>query len=415
MIRSLTIGLPIGTRPLEEVRDRATGVIAAARRRLDGAGLSLRTMRFTLPAVDQSGEIEGAIASTLNWVDQFADSAGVRWFCLPLDFVSPGPRRERLAVALDAIGRFKRLFLNLMVAQAGRISVAGINDAADLVMRLSRKTNNGFDNFRVGASCNCPAGTPFFPFSRHEGDSVAFSFALETTTIALHLARAQGSRKDIGLFRDQFIEHLVPELQRIDEIGKDLASEAGGCYLGMDASLAPFPDGKMSVGALIEELLGAPVGSHGSMFITGFLTDALRAALAESGARSVGFNGVMFSLLEDDHLARANSRRCINLDALMGLAALCGCGVDMVPISGASFPEELAAVMLDIATMSTTLAKPLGVRMLPIPGRSANEFTAFNLDFLCDSRVVGLTANDRRFGPEQGALAMRIPLRGIPG
>ena len=78
----------------------------------------------------------------------------VRWFCMPLDFVAGGPRRERLLAALDAMTKFPRVFLNMIVANKDGISIGGINDAASFVLNASKKTNNGFDNFRVGASAN---------------------------------------------------------------------------------------------------------------------------------------------------------------------------------------------------------------------------------------------------------------------
>jgi len=165
---------------------------------------------------------------------------------------------------------------------------------------------------------------------------------------------------------------------------------------------------------LVERLSGAPVGSHGSVFITAILTDAIRAALLKSGALPLGFNGVMYSILEDNGLASANSRRLISLDGLISLASVCACGVDMVPVPGNSFPEELATVMIDIAAMSLSLKKPLGIRLLPIPGRSTNELTQFNLDFLCDSRVMGLSATDRSLESNAHAFGMLAPSRLIP-
>lgn len=417
MIRSLTLGLPVGVQSPAEIGDKAKTFIDLARQHLGQAGVAPRTMRFTLPPFGPDGEMEGAIPNVLRWVDEIAVETGVRWICLPLDFVTPGSRRERLLAALDAMSKFPRIFLNMIVAERGNIAVEAINDAASFVLNLSRKSNNGFDNFRVGASANCPANAPFFPFSRHEGEGLAFSFALETTDIALNVMSQPEIRqgRDIALIRDRMITELTPALQRIDTLGRELAEAGGVEYRGLDASLAPFPDGHMSVGALIEEILGAQVGSQGSVFVTAVLTDVLRAALRASGARAVGFNGVMFSVLEDERLAAANSRRGTSLEGLTALAAVCGCGIDMVPVPGLSFQEEIAAVMLDIAGLSSTLSKPLGVRLLPIPNKSVNEFTQFNLDFLCDSRVMALTSNDHRFRTAQHLLDLKAPLRGFKG
>jgi uncharacterized protein (UPF0210 family) len=409
MIRSLTIGLPLGQLSTAEIHSRVSGLLRAKDDILTDH--IPRTLRFTLPASGAEGEPEGALLSRLRWVDDLATATGVRWFCLPLDFVTPGPRRGRIAAALDAITRFEKMFLNLVLAADRQIAVNAAQDAAKLVLDISRKSNNGFDNFRVGASFNCPANAPFFPFSRHHGDNVAFSFALETTPLALDALRDFARPRDAGAARDRIVEVLSPQLRLLDDLGNRLAEASGTDYRGLDASFAPMPVDNVSVASLTERLIGAPIGSHGSIFATAFLTDALRAAFAESKARPIGFNGVMYSILEDPTLSASSNRRGVSLDGLLAMATVCACGLDMVPVPGLSFPEEMSAVMLDVAAISCALDKPLGARLLPIPGARVNEVTNLNLDFLCDSRVLGLTANEHRLESSQHLLGLRVPRR----
>ncbi len=409
MIRSLTIGLPLGELSTAELHQRVTRLLRAKDEML--AGREPRTLRFTLPPSGLEGEPEGALLSRLRWVDELATATGVRWFYLPLDFVAAGPRRGRLTAALDAVKRFERMFLNLILAADRQIAVNAAHDAAQLVLDISKKSNNGFDNFRVGASFNCPANAPFFPFSRHEGANVAFSFALETTPLALEALRDFSPANDAGAVRDRIVSALTPHLRAADDVGNELAQAAGCEYRGLDASFAPMPVEDVSVARLVEKLIGAPIGTHGSVFATAFLTDALRAAILASKARTVGFNGVMYSLLEDPALAASHSKRRINLESLLVLSTVCACGLDMIPVPGLSFPEEISAVMLDVAALSCALDKPLGVRLLPIPGAHVNELTELNLDFLCDSRVLGLTSNDRRLQSAEHLLGLRAPRR----
>jgi uncharacterized protein (UPF0210 family) len=411
VIRSLTIGLPLDDQSTSEIDARVRGLLGAANKLLSQHALVPRTLRFTLPPSGAEGEAEGALLSRLRWVDELARATGVRWFCLPLDFVAAGPRRSRITAALDGIVRFERLFLNLILAAERQIAVSAAHDAAKLILDVSRKSNNGFDNFRVGASFNRPANAPFFPFSRHQGTNVAFSFALETTQVALEALRQFPRPHDAGAVRDHIAAALAPRLQAVDQLGKQLAEDTGTEYRGLDASFAPMPGDNVSVATLVEQIIGAPVGSYGSVFATAFLTDALRAAIATSNARSVGFNGVMYSILEDPALAASNNKRRINIDALLSLSTVCACGLDMVPIPGLSFPEEISAVMLDVAGLSCALDKPLGARLLPIPNSQVNELTKLNLDFLCDSRVLGLTSNDRRLESEGHLLGLRYPRR----
>lgn len=408
MIRSLTIGLPLDTLSTAEIEARTKRLLEAAGDSLAQHGMAPRTVRFTLPASGSEGEPEGALLSRLRWVDEFARSTGVRWFCLPLDLVTEGPRRGRLSAALDGIVRFEKMFLNLVLAADRKVAVSAAHDAAKLVLDVSRKSNNGFDNFRVGASFNCPTNAPFFPFSRHTGPEVRFSFALETTQPALEALRDFPQPQDAGAVRDRISEVLAPRLRAVDELGRQLADATHTEYVGLDASLAPMPSDNVSVATLVEQIVGGSIGSAGSVFATAFLTDALRSALAASGARAVGFNGVMYSVLEDPALAAANNKRRITLDGLLAMSTVCACGLDMVPVPGLSFVEELSAVMLDVAALSCALDKPLGARLLPIPSGTVNEFTKFNLDFLCDSRVIGLSANDRRFHSEAHLQGLRV-------
>jgi len=409
MIRSLTIGIPVGTSSQIDIDRGTRHLIATARSILGAHEIPSRTFRYTLPAIGPEGEDEGLVHSLLRWVDTLAGATDVRWFCLPFDFVQDTVRRHRLDTALDIVSRYPRLFVNLMVSDERTLSVPAINDVALLVSRIARKSNNGFDNFRVGASCGCPANAPFFPFSRHEGERIAFSFALETTELALSVAAELGKAPPIDRYRSRLVERLAERLAKVHAVGLEIERSTDCDYRGLDASLAPFPDGRTSVAALIEQLLGAEFGGQGSVFITGVLTDALRAAIEKSGSRAVGFNGVMFSLLEDNALAAANSRRLMNFDTLMAASSVCGCGIDMVPVSGTSFPEEIGAVILDIAAMAISLRKPLGVRLLPIPNRAANEFTAFNMDFLCDSRIIGLAGHDRSLATDDHSLGLLSP------
>ena len=140
--------------------------------------------------------------------------------------------------------------------------------------------------------------------------------------------------------------------------------------------------------ALVERLGPEHTGQNGTLAATALLTNVLKAAVARSGVRSTGFNGVMYAPLEDRALAASNNRRHLSASKLLLFSSVCGCGVDMVPLPGDVFPEEIASLALDVATLSSVLKKPLGVRVLPIPLKAENEMTDFNHDFLVNTRVM---------------------------
>ena len=195
-------------------------------------------------------------------------------------------------------------------------------------------------------------------------------------------------------FSANFISALTDRLLEMEAFGQELGLSSNVEYAGLDASLAPFPDGKTSIGKLLENLGASPTGSHGTLFLTSLLTDVIKTSVHRSKAKVTGFNGVMYSLLEDDFLAKANNRRNITIASLNSYATLCGCGLDMIPVPGSTLHEDIAAMILDIAAMSVRLEKPLGARILPIPNKAVNEMTELNLDFLCDSRVMDVFHGD---------------------
>lgn len=199
------------------------------------------------------------------------------------------------------------------------------------------------------------------------------------------------------MFADRFIDYLQARLEAIDVFARELATKTGVEYAGLDASLAPFPDGDISIGKLLSNLGARPSGSQGTLFLTSILTNCIKTAVKRSNALATGFNGVMFSVLEDDELASANNRRRLSIDTLNAWSTVCGCGLDMIPIPGSTLVEDISAIILDTSALAVRLKKPLGVRLLPIPGKEVNEFTQFNFDFLCNSRVINIDKTDVHF------------------
>lgn len=399
MIRAITLGVPSNNASAIDIesvlRTFQTGVQALLLER----NWPLRTTRMSLQTLREVQEDDiFALPAKLASISRMAEQQGIRWFCLPIDMVGSPHYSQRLDLAFAALFSHSKMFVNLMVADETQISLQATHHAARFIQNVSRKSNNGFDNFRVGASCACPPNAPFFPFSRHEGETFKFSLALETTDLALKLSKEVMKKKiSLEMFADRFIDYLQARLEAIDVFARELATKTGVEYAGLDASLAPFPDGDISIGKLLSNLGARPSGSQGTLFLTSILTNCIKTAVKRSNALATGFNGVMFSVLEDDELASANNRRRLSIDTLNAWSTVCGCGLDMIPIPGSTLVEDISAIILDTSALAVRLKKPLGVRLLPIPGKEVNEFTQFNFDFLCNSRVINIDKTDVHF------------------
>lgn len=390
MIRSITIGVPIFNLSKAELSHSLSEFRVHAELSSKIFNLAVRTTRLTLPAPRINQDVSsGLLYSVINTVRDLAKDANARWYCLPINLFSEDENEGFLDEVQTLLIKDSQLFVNLICATKQKISISGAQYASRFILDLARRGNNGIDNFRVGVSAACSAGTPFFPFSRHEGKNLSFSIALETTPLVLSLAmQARKESWSLSEFQYQLIQQLSDLMSRAQEFAHHLSVKAGIDYSGLDASLAPFPDGKTSVASIIEVMGPKPVGSHGTVFMTSILTDAIKLAAKKSNISLVGFNGVMFSVLEDNILAEANNLRALTLEKLALFSTVCGCGIDMVPVPSTIFSEDISSLILDISALAVRLNKPLGVRLLPIPNKDVNEYTQLNLDFLCDSRVM---------------------------
>ncbi|MDA1382815.1 MAG: DUF711 family protein [Bacteroidetes bacterium] len=323
-------------------------------------------------------------------LSHFCRQLGVRWFniCFDLCNCSEKNIRNLCYIGYETLRKCTNSFVNFIVAKDGEIFPLAALRVSGIISKISNLSSNGYDNFRAGVSLNPVQGTPFFPFSYAKQDK-SFSIALETSQSAI-ISLKENPDSSLEQARELLKNVISAGVVSVDQIGKDFEAMHGVIYNGIDFSLAPFPDEKVSVIEIISLLGVETLGAPGSAFITSYLTDILKSILSEYSIRGVGFNGVMYSLLEDHLMCESNNRKLLSVDAIIGYSALCGCGLDMVPLPGAFLEEELASIILDVAAISSRLNKPLGVRVLPIPNREANEFTKFDSDFLTNTRVLPL-------------------------
>ena len=78
----------------------------------------------------------------------------------------------------------------------------------------------------------------------------------------------------------------------------------------------------------------------------------------------------------------------VEVSALLTYSAVCGIGLDTVPVAGNAKSESIAAIMRDTGTMAFRLNKPLTVRLFPIPNKVAGEISEFESDDLCNCRLL---------------------------
>lgn len=399
-IRSITFGAENVNKDFANLEATVSNFFTFANACFKKNGYKIRTNRITTsPVVFEDTTKPADIFKASDELSYLCRKTDIRWFCFPVELSDNSSVFQFAKIGEKLIKYNENLFLNCIVADKNFISLVGVRQASKLIKQVSRLSNNGFDNFRVGVSCNSDSNTPFFPYSFHKGKN-GFSLALELIDDLLMIS--EPPQVSLCEFRKQSLAFLETEISKIDSIGLQIEKNTGVEYLGLDASLAPFPNGKSSVGLLIERLGLDQFGGSGTVFITSFLTDIVKVAVSSVSPRIRGFNGVMFSLLEDDYVARRNDQKLFSLDSLILYSSVCGCGLDMVPVPGDITEEEISSIIYDVAALALKANKPLGIRLLPVNGKQENERTDFNYDFLVDSRVMGI--RNRSFQPHERTL-----------
>ena len=96
----------------------------------------------------------------------------------------------------------------------------------------------------------------------------------------------------------------------------------------------------------------------------------------------------MLPVLEDNLLAERAASGSLDLQKLLLYSAVCGVGLDTIPLPGNVTEAQLAAIFLDVAALAVRLNKPLTARLMPIPNHQAGEPLTFDFPFFANGSVM---------------------------
>jgi uncharacterized protein (UPF0210 family) len=80
------------------------------------------------------------------------------------------------------------------------------------------------------------------------------------------------------------------------------------------------------------------------------------------------------------------------LSDLLLYSAVCGVGLDTVPLPGDVDEATLTGILLDTAALSARLRKPLVARLMPLPGLAAGDATSFSFEYFAPGGVMAVAA-----------------------
>ncbi|PKN85793.1 MAG: hypothetical protein CVU45_08480, partial [Chloroflexi bacterium HGW-Chloroflexi-7] len=280
------------------------------------------------------------------------------------NYLSVGPADPHRPDSYQFIPAFlastQKVFFGGIISNKRAVYPSAVQSCAKIIHEAATISPDGFANLRFAALANVPPHAPFFPAAYHiSGEPAAFSLAMECADEAL---KAFSSANSLDQARTQFLFALESAADRIGPICERLALKHDLVFKGFDFSPAPFPEDWCSLGMAFESLGLERIGSTGSLTAAAFIADALD----DGRWLKVGFNGLMLAVMEDSVLAKRAAEGALSIKDLMLYSAVCGTGLDTIPLPGDTSVEHLSAILLDLASLATRLGKPLTGRLMPI-------------------------------------------------
>ena len=360
-IRTITLGIADPHPLTSEAIRRASVLLQKASTRYIEAGYEVQTVRLsTCPVFDDLADWSST--ALIEYVQEFQrmlDDVGVGFCSLgTAQAARPDFPLERIDLIADMLAPTSALNATVQLAttEYGMRAEAAIA-AARVMRRLAHETAEGFGNFRFAILACVAPGSPFFPSAYHEGPA-SLSLGLQGASIIAEALLAQNNKD-----------------------ATPIESEFGLAFGGID--LSPAPLGEDSIVSALELCGYGPIGSSGMVAVAAALTSALK----NTGLPTCGYCGLMLPVLEDAVLGQRWEEGLVNTHQLLLYAAVCGTGLDTLPLPGDTDVAVIAHLLLDVATLALRLNKPLSARLFPVPGKKAGERTEFTSPYLTNTLV----------------------------
>jgi uncharacterized protein len=379
-IRSITYFINPGW-PLDESKLRKAGeFLKRATAAYTSSGYEVQTTRLATTPFPKI--LNGRVEETPFFAQQMSEmlkQIGVAYAALgPALIEYP----QSYAIIPQAIAAAKNIFFSgEMANKTDGISMAAVRACAEVIQKASTITPDGFGNLYFAALANVKAGAPFFPAAYWNEDEPAFAVAVESADLAVD---AFENAKSLEEGRKSLIAEIEKHGQAIARISKDELSDTR--FVGIDFSLAPFPDDAHSLGNAVEKMGVPKIGLHGSLAAAAILTEAVDRA----DFPHTGFSGFMQPVLEDSILAKRAAEGTLTIKDALLYSAVCGTGLDTVPLPGDTTAEEMTPLLLDLCALALRLDKPLTARLMPVPGKKAGDVTEFEFGFFANGRIMKL-------------------------
>jgi len=370
-VRALTAFLKLDRDHYQPQIQETLAMLRQARRAIQAGGYEVETLRIvTQPFPEYCRGLSRQ--ETLRFFrdyDALAAREGFRPNIGPAMLRDDGDP-EQAALLGEILASTKTIIASLVIAGAGGIYWRAIRAAARLVKFLEDNTPGGAGNFSFAATAMLSPYAPFYPGAYHLEDGRRFAIGTEGANVVDEVFG--GATGNAPLAAEQLTQALATHAAALERLARQVEKESGWTYMGIDPTPAPLRD--ISIGAAIEHFTGAKFGSSGTMTAAAIITKAVQSA----PVKLIGYAGLMLPVLEDTRLAQRWSEGTYDVDALLAYSAVCGTGLDTIPMPGDTPAEQIERILGDVASLAVKWKKPLTARLMPVKGLKPGDRTTFN-------------------------------------
>lgn len=340
-------------------------------------GYQVQTIRIAFQEWRKFTQSVDEIVANAIKIEQYCSRYGIDYFSM-----GTTSNKSLIPAVREVITNTNSGFCSVSAAGKAGIDLDLVRDSAGIIKSLSREGDDGFTNLRFAVLFNVAPNTPFFPAAFHQGTE-SFGLGTENSDVVFDtFAEAE----TMAEAKSELESNLKSEFQRLQKASVLLSEESGLNFNGIDVSIAPSVHPDESIAFAFEKMGLGRFGESGTLFLAKLVTEVLRSL----DVKKCGYSGLMLPILEDYGLAERNKQGFLDLNKLLSFSAVCGTGLDTIPLAGDVSEEKIYALLLDVAALSDKLDKPLSARLMPIPGKNIGDTTEYTFDYFVNTKIMAL-------------------------
>jgi len=379
-VRAITAFVRLERATYERQIAATLAVLREAQRDFEQQGYAVESVRIvTQPLAELvRGQSDAQALAFLKALDELAARENF------LPNIGPAMLRDgddphAMRLLAQALSSLSQINASAIIAGDDGIHWKVIRESARLVRYVAEHSPHSQGTFSFAATAMLGPYGPFYPGAYHLGAGERLAIGFEGANVVREVfARTRG---DFDAAVAELTRQLTIHAKVAEAIGLSVASRHGWTFMGVDPTPAPLAD--VSIAAAIEAFTGAKFGSSGTMTAALIITTAVKAV----PVKQIGYSGLMVPVMEDKLLARRWAEGTYDTDALLAYSAVCGTGLDTVPLPGDVSEEQLVRIYGDVASLAWKWHKPLSARLQPVAGKKPGDETDFNDPYLFNTRI----------------------------